>query len=1547
LEKSPKVTEFLIKAFRVLSRLVLFILVLFLLLAISVQIPFVQTRITRALTNYITENTKFETSISKVRIRWWDAISLNDVVIRDHHDSLMVDLKEVYIDFSVRGLLDRQNPSIDQVKLEEGNVRLLFHTDESYINLAEFIARINNLFPSAPRDPSKKPGKFTIENIHLDKTSLDIINYGAVPISEGFDFNNLKFRDLIADADGFYAQGPEIGVKMNYMRGEEKTSGLVFQQLKTVFTYTPTFMEFDELFLRSNQTEVKNYLKFSYDSVESLSYFNSQVRINARLDETALNIQDLRYFAENLPNYEDRIFLSGEIEGTVSNLSSEELLVRFGAQSALFGKFKIDGLPYLDETFFELSLQNSVLTSNDLAPYIGESARREINKFKTIRFDSDFSGYLDKFTANGRFRTGIGNANGRLSYQSLKGEPTYTGRLELQDLDIGVLVENPERFQKVTMTGNIKGRGLTAETALLEVDAIIKSAGINGYDFKNITTDATYGKDLFSGNLTVKDPNLIANMSGVLDIRDGKDSIKLQVEVDSAFLHEIKLLEKETFVSGKIELDTRGITLDDVEGIARFSEINLSYEGRNLFVDNFYFQSLFTDDFRVVSLNSDLLVAGISGNFKVRQLIDDLGKLSVDYIDILTNNRTLSKTSSKTAIEPYQIDINLNFIDINPIINLLEPRATISKNTIIEGAFYQTSENTVFNFFSSIDTVYFDGNLLYNTNLDFNTSKLNEADEVLASVYIFSKKQELSTGLTFNNLALEAIWDGSSIDLSYEQDQLGTGSYVRVKNDITLYKDHTSIVFQPSELKILDKIWRFDPDNEITIAQKTILFDNIKLFNQNQYLSLNGTISPNPKDIVGLMIHEVNLDFINTLSTKTYEGTANGTFGLSNLYDVPEVLGQLFIEDLHVNGFLLGDIEAATYLEDKRVNIEMSNTRNGKKVIAIDGYLGSINDELELNATLNQAELSVLEPYISNYLTKIGGTVTGDLVIKGTLNFPVVMGTGNLEGGRFLINYLNTFYVVDGNILFNTNEISFRELVMRDVRGNRARLRGGISHDYFSDFILDISSNLENFQVLNTGSKDNDTFYGTAYATGTLNVFGAANNLDITARATSMPDTRIFIPFGTSNTVAQEEYIKIINVLDTSQIVQVQDEVERLAINNLRMNFTFDVTPDAYVEIQIDPRTGETIQGKGRGVLAMNIDTQGNFTMSGNYEIAEARYNFSLYNLIRKEFVVEPGGRISWFGDPYQGIMDIKAFYQENVNLQALQSNQNATIEDPMMRRRFPLKVLMNLKGNLLSPEITFNFDFNEFPKEGNLQTYISAFQNRIANDEQEKNRQVFSVIMMRALSPEGQFSGVGNIATSNLSQLLSSQLNSFIAQVDQNLEVDLDLANLDQNALETFQLRVAYTFLDGRLRVSRDGGFTDMRGNADFNSIAGDWQAEYMITEDGRYRMRIYNRNNFNAFTSLSLTRNVATYGVSVSQNIQFNSFGELWKQIRRKENERLRINDTDDFLRYQIEENQNWNTIPLDSLDKRVNPLDLQMDQPPGLPRKEEKEKNNSRKN
>jgi hypothetical protein len=545
----------------------------------------------------------------------------------------------------------------------------------------------------------------------------------------------------------------------------------------------------------------------------------------------------------------------------------------------------------------------------------------------------------------------------------------------------------------------------------------------------------------------------------------------------------------------------------------------------------------------------------------------------------------------------------------------------------------------------------------------------------------------------------------------------------------------------------------------------------------------------------------------------------------------------------------------------------------------------------------------------------LGGTLTGNLQLQGDLDRPELIGSTRVEQGKLRINYLNTSYQLDGSLLFRPTQVSFQDLALRDGNGNRATFTGGMNHQGFSSIFFDINSQLSNFQVLNTSAKDNELFFGSAYATGTLAIKGSTSNLDVNARVTSQPNTRISIPLTSSKEQFQEDFIQVINVQDTVRIRALAEEVKQLEIENIRMNFILDITPDAFTEIIIDPRTEESIQGRGRGTLNMNVDTQGNFSLAGNYDIVEGKYNFSLYNVVKKQFIVQPGGRITWYGDPYTGIMNLKASYEENVSLQPLLNASSTDQENSQMRRRFPVKVLMDLQGELLSPTFKFGFDFSAFPSSGDVQTTISAFQNRVAADEQEMNRQVFSVIVAQSLSPEGQFSG-GSTLSSSLGNLLSSQINRFMGQLDKNLEVSIDLATLDQNALENFQISVARTFLDGRLRVSRDGGFTDNNGTASAASIIGDWQAEYLITEDGVYRLRIFNRNNFNTFTSLSLSQNVLSYGASVTQNVSFNSVSELFRKLARRKAERLNLQDSDDFLRDDYGVKENWKPIKLENL-------------------------------
>lgn len=1506
------------KAFRVLLWMVFCSLLLLIAVGMALQVNSVQNWMIDKVTGYLNTNSTFKTEIGKIRISWWDALELENVSVRDHKDSLMIGADRLYADFALLSLIPPGDPTLDAIRLESGQVNLLTHSGDSSMNINRWIDELNVLFSS--KDTSSTTLKLYINAIELRQTQFSLVDYNADTIPDGFDVNRLVFRELSGNAADFRLEGSEIGIDIKLLSGIEATSGLKIQELKTKLTYSPKFIELDQLTLRSEKSHIKNYIRLDLTGPEGFSDFFNQVKLTARMDETKIDLLDLRLFAPSLPEFEDEIYLSGEVIGSISDMKSEEFLIRVGEKTALFGAFELDGLPDIEKTYINLSLKNSVISARDLAPYLTPELEKEINKFNLIRMDADFTGLLSRFTTNGKFRTSIGDIDGRVNFDLVNGIPSIVSRLRVNNLDMGILAEDRELLQKLSLDGRVNFKGSSAQNAIVDLDANISQIGINKYTYSNISTDATYGLNLFRGNLSINDPNLKAQARGYLNLEESVDSVKMVVQVDTLFLDKINLVQTPTFISGKLDIDTKGIDLDDIQGIARFTDFKVGYEDRFLDVGDFFFQSLFAGGTRTLSVNSDYLVAAASGQFNLEQMVSDLDMLGSQYLAILMNENQPIANLEENFSETYNLDLNVRLQNINPIIQLFQPDISFSQNTILEGAFYQTPENTVFNFFTSIDTISYQGNSAFGTNIDFNTSKIINSSDILASFYVYSKEQQVGNTLGFKNLGLEAIWDQNNLDLQLSLDQDSTQSRARIAAETKFSASGTQLHFNPSTLRVLSKEWDFDPENQILISQGEITFTKLSIVNQNQSLGVDGKISKNPEEVLDLFFKDVGIDFLNTITTQEFLGTANGAFRLKNLMDTPLVEGEFFVDEMEINQFPIGNISASADLRDTEVVISLENEINGQKKIDVDGVIGLEYQNLDLEAKMTEANLVIFEPFLSKYITNLDGTVTGNLQIRGTTDVPEVLGSGRIDSGKLHINYLNTDYRVDGSILFQPTQISFRDLIFRDVNGNRATFTGGLNHKGFDNIFLDINSNLSNFQVMNTTSRDNETFYGTAFATGTLAIKGSTTNLDINARATTQPNTRIYIPLTSSNSQYQEEFIQIINIQDTVRIKQLAEDLNRLDIENVRMNFILDITPDAFAQIIIDPKTEESLEARGRGILTMNIDTQGNFNLAGNYEITQGQYNFSLYNVVKREFTIQPGGRITWFGDPYQGVMNLKAVYEENISLQPLLSSSSAS-ENTQMRRRYPLKVLMDLQGELLSPDIKFSFDFSEFPSSGDVQTTISAFQSRVAADEQEMNRQVFSVIMTRNFSPEGQFSGVSTISSS-LGNLLSSQLNSFLGQVDKNLEINIDLATLDQNALENFQLSVAYTFLDGRLRVSRDGGFTDNQGNASAASIIGDWQAEYMLTEDGVYRLRIFNRNNYNTFTSLSLTQNVLTYGASVTQNVSFNSFSELFKKITGKKNKELNVTDTDEFLREEYQGDENWKPLNLENLPPRREP-------------------------
>ena len=154
--------------------------------------------------------------------------------------------------------------------------------------------------------------------------------------------------------------------------------------------------------------------------------------------------------------------------------------------------------------------------------------------------------------------------------------------------------------------------------------------------------------------------------------------------------------------------------------------------------------------------------------------------------------------------------------------------------------------------------------------------------------------------------------------------------------------------------------------------------------------------------------------------------------------------------------------------------------------------------------------------------------------------------------------------------------------------------------------------------------------------------------------------------------------------------------------------------------------------------------------------------------------------------------------------------------------------------------------------------------------------RQVFSLLILRKISPQTGFDLGAGAVQGSLSEFFSNQFSYFISQVDENLEVDVDLSSLDQNAFNTFQLRLSYTFLDGRLRVSGGGGLPQEGEDASTSSYIGDWSIRYLLTADGHLRVKAFSQTEQLASAFIRET------GVSFQYLKSFNDFRDLVTKSR-----------------------------------------------------------------
>ncbi|MDG1188930.1 MAG: hypothetical protein P8N00_00140, partial [Flavobacteriales bacterium] len=151
----------------------------------------------------------------------------------------------------------------------------------------------------------------------------------------------------------------------------------------------------------------------------------------------------------------------------------------------------------------------------------------------------------------------------------------------------------------------------------------------------------------------------------------------------------------------------------------------------------------------------------------------------------------------------------------------------------------------------------------------------------------------------------------------------------------------------------------------------------------------------------------------------------------------------------------------------------------------------------------------------------------------------------------------------------------------------------------------------------------------------------------------------------------------------------------------------------------------------------------------------------------------------------------------------------------PDVNRATPIDVYLKMNGNIMSPEIGFEININDYPNYIEVEQAVLGFESRIKYNEQELNKQVFSLIVLKKLSPLDDFSmNLSSTASTNVSEMFTNQLGYMLSQLDEDLDVYIDLGNLngdlDFEFIEVKMITENYIGASANLNVLKIESFSD-----------------------------------------------------------------------------------------------------------------------------------------
>ncbi len=1493
---------------------------------LGVSMPYFQNKLKAVGERELSKFLETNVTIDGISISPFNQVVLTGVKIPDQSGGDLIKVDKLGAGVSLYDLIVKRKVIFNFAEIDGLHGTVTRPDKDSPTNL-QFI--IDKLKPKPGKPPTPYDIRINNAVIHNSDLAYDVLNEPRKAAGT-LDVNHVHITNLTADLEFPRIKNNNFIIDVNRLALDEH-NGFRLDRLSGKFKIDDTRTEIQDLVVDLPGTHLTPAnTTFHYSSLKNAVNEVKMQPIKLDMTDNYVTLSDLKSFVPQLGQFTDPVNFT--VDATVSR---DEIDVRKLLVNAQRGSVKLD----LDGTFSNYRAPRAMdfdVRHIDLTASRGELARLTgayahlpanvqamIDKCGDIHLKGAAKGNVDNVKGDINLDTSLGSLTLNGEYDNQKGGRLINGLVSTTDFNIGRLLAKEDLLGKVALKASVNGTIHNDNSITGNLQGKVDYVDFKGYRYHNIDADVDVNNNVYSGNLAINDPNGKVHLNGTATL-DGVNSV-YNFDLDAKNVNLAKFNIANKYPTNDLNLTmsaaVTGNNLDNLAGMVNINNVSFinSNTGKGFHLSNFTVDAGRGEGPKNIDINTDFLHGSITGSYDFKSLVPAFKSIASRCFPEFMNGHLPPSTGNNNFTFNFEIEPNEEFESyMSSYVKL--PVKLIYKATI-NGFFNEREKELAVDL--NLPYLQQGNKIIEGTKLHI--GKESQSDNVMmnAQTIFPNKKGNIALNLTAN-----AVNDGvdANINWVFKRDRQynGTVSLSALLGRDANGKFMTNVNVNPTKVIVNDTVWDVH-QGRLSYEGGVIDVDGIEGSCDDQFIKIAGRVSKNPDDALNVSLQNIHLDYIfETLKINhvNFGGVATGELQLADLFSKSPRLStspKLHVDNLYYNGAPMGDADIESHFDSENTGVVLGcdlSQSNGRHTY-INGEIFAGSDSLYLEFDADRANVEFMKPFMEAFTDEVHGLVSGHAVLFGNFKTIDLKGDVYAEDFSLKVGYTNTTYSCTDSVHIVPGLIKFSDITITDREKNTAKLNGWLKHDAFHNPEFNFTvTDAQGFLCYDITPNMNPDWYGTIYGNGTAIIAGEPGEVRIGVNMESASRSKFTFVLSDTQEAGEYNFITFrdrdrdnatnvpVKAVESHQQDTVPEIVRQLAQKieqgnqqqseptQYEIDLQADITPEAEIILVMDPVGGDRIRAFGSGNLRINYNSIDEiFGMFGKYVLEKGSYNFTLQDIIFKDFTIRNGSTISFDGDPYNAILDINAVYSLNANLTDL--DDSFSTDRDINRTNVPVNALLKVKGGISEPELAFDLEFPSLSSDA-----YRKVKSVISTDEMMNRQIIYLLALNRFYTPDYMKSNTNNYnseLTSVASSTISSQLSSILGQISENWQISPNIrSNKGDFSDVEVDLALSSQLLNNRLIFNGNFGYRDNTFNTRNSNFIGDFDLEYLLNRKGSIRLKAYNHfNDQNYYVRNAMT----TQGVGVVFKHDFDKLFNK-KQPAKPDSSALPVNEPADTL-------------------------------------------------